>query len=168
MNLLAEYDQLFAEEQGDRPVNEQYLAEKLDGTRNPNGSKKLKELKPVHEEMIAMHLEGFRNKDIALAFNVTDSTVSIVLSDPLAVAVIQQARKENEARFNNLYGKAIDVIEDSVMPHQGIDTRLKGAALYFKEAGNKGDGDKETAEDVIQKIINMQINGDIIINQGGG
>jgi len=143
--------------------NDQYKQELEDGTRNANGSRKLKELTPQHEEMVAMHLDGMRNRDIAESFNVTDSTVSIVLSDPLAQAIVQRARKENEARFSNLYGKVVDVIEDAIDPNESIDIRLKGANVYLKEAGNQGTQDKETAEDVIQKIINLQVNGNIVI-----
>lgn len=177
-DLTLEYEQLALEETPQAgstgtalkgtSVNEQYLIEKEDGTRNTNGSRKLNALTPQHEEMIAMHLDGMRNKDIAEYFDVTDSTISIVLNDPLAQAIVQSARKENEGRFAALYGKVVDVIEDAVSPNESIDIRLKGASVYLKESGNTGTGEKETAEDVVQKIINLQINGDLVVQQGGG
>ncbi|PCJ26704.1 MAG: hypothetical protein COA94_04725 [Rickettsiales bacterium] len=162
MNILQEHELMLKE---DSPVytSAQYEEEKASGDRKDDGSRKLLKLTPRHEEMIAMHLDGMRNKDIASAYQITDSTISIFLKDPLVLAVISEARVQNEARFASLYGKVVDVIEDSVNGAESIDIRLKGASLYLKEVGNKPVGERKTAEDVVQQIINMQINGDIVV-----
>ena len=145
-----------------------YQEEKDAGIRREDGAKNLATLKPVHLEMIEMHLHGWKNRDIAEAFSTTDSRVSILFHDPLAESIIAGARKDSEKRLSALHEKAVDVISDAMDTEKTIDDRLKGANLYFKENGKRSDDGAETAEDIVQKILNMQINGDVHIHSGGG
>lgn len=146
--------------------HDQYLAEIESGDRRENGARKLNELKPIHLDMIEMHLRGYKNKDIADAFSVTDSTISLLLSDPLAEQIIKEARKESDMRMSALYSKAVDVLDDAMDGTNGISDRLKGASTYFNEANKKGTDQAETAEDIVAKIMNLQLN--VSVNVGGG
>ena len=127
----------------------------------------MKKLKPVHREIVALHLQGLKNVDIADTFGITTVTVQNVLKDPLSVEIIDAAREENRMRLSALKAKAIDCM-DEAMSSGSIDTKLKGASLYFREAArHSDDAGSETAEDVVQKIINMQVNGNLNISYEG-
>lgn len=143
-----------------------YELKKLDSPQSNIGHKNLKELKPIHLEAVIMHLDGVKNIDIADALDLTSVSISTILHDPLVVAILDAAKEENRERIGMLMGKSIDVIDEAMNRHNTIDDRLKGASLYLKEASKHGDSGGKTAEDVVQKIMNLQINGDINITKG--
>jgi len=138
-----------------------YEAEKEVGLRREDGSLNLNSLKLIHYKCLQMHTSGKSNNDIAKALTKTQSTISRWLSDPLMLELIDREYAANDARFKAMYGKTLDVIEDSLdQQKHSIGVNLKGADMYLK-AHKKYDPDKasagETAEDVIARMLNLNL-----------
>lgn len=138
-----------------------YTDEKEIGLRRPDGSLNLKELKLIHYKALQMHTSGKKNSEIARTLHKTDATISRWLSDPLIVEILAKEYEANDARFKAMYGKTLDVIEDSLnQDKHSIGVNLKGADMYLKahkkyDPENAGIGD--TAEDVIARMLNLNI-----------
>lgn len=150
----------------------QYEAEKEQGLRRDDGSKNLTSLKLIHHKALKMHLAGNSNRVIAQRLQKTDATISRWLSDPLIVEILDKEYKANDARFKALYSKTIDVIEDSLnQDKHSIGVNLKGADMYLK-AHKKYDPENakagDTAEDVIQRMINLNLQFNINSNTKQG
>jgi len=147
-----------------RYENSQYLVEKSTGERLPTGAKPLKRLKPWHKQAIALHIAGTPSGVVAKIFKKRPSTISILLGDPLAQAIIQRFQTLYNHEFHALHGKAVDAVRDG-LECPDVDTKLKAAGVYFKEQ-EKREGKKKserTAEDVIQEVmgrmsLNIQVN----------
>lgn len=138
-----------------------YNSEKESGLRRADGSLNLKELKMIHYKMLKLHFSGDSNSDIAKKLQKTDATISRWLSDPLIVEILDKEFKAQDARFKAMYGKTLDVIEDSLDRNKyNIGVNLKGADMYLK-AHKKYDPDTvkagDTAEDVIARMLNLNI-----------
>ncbi len=140
-----------------------YQLEKQLGLRGENGRKLIQKLKPKHHRCVELHLAGVATKEIALALGVTEDTIWGWLRDPLVQEKVQQGRQMFEGEFDALYGRAIDAVRSGL---GDVDPthRLRAAAIYFKQkqeaAALKVGGGKETAEDVIARMlqVNIQIN----------
>jgi len=144
-----------------------YNAEKESGLRRDDGSLNLKSLKLIHYKCLQMHISGKNNNQIAQALTKTQATISRWLSDPLLVALIDKEYEANDARFKAMYSKTLDVIEDSLdQQKHSIGVNLKGADMYLK-AHKKYDPDKagvgETAEDVIARMLNLNLQFNVTI-----
>ena len=115
------------------------------------------------------HLSGKKNSEIAYSLHKTDATISRWLSDPLVLAILSDTYNAQDARFKAMYGKTLDVIEDSLdqMKHS-IGVNLKGADMYLK-AHKKYDPDQakagDTAEDIIARMLNLNLQ--FNVNIGG-
>jgi len=138
-----------------------YESEKELGLRRDDGSLNLKELKMIHYKMLKLHFAGFKNSVIAEKLQKTDATISRWLSDPLIVEILAKQYDAHDARFKAMYGKTLDVIEDSLdMVKHNIGVNLKGADMYLK-AHKKYDPENakagDTAEDVIARMLNLNL-----------
>lgn len=145
-----------------------YESEKETGLRREDGSLNLKELKMIHYKMLKLHFSGVKNSDIARQLQKTDATISRWLSDPLIVAILSQQYEAQDARFKAMYGKTLDVIEDSLDMHKhNIGVNLKGADMYLK-AHKKYDPENikagDTAEDVIARMLNLNLQLNVNVN----
>ena len=150
---------------GELTQRERYEMEKANGKRRPNGALALKKLSPLHIEIVKAHLDGVRNTDIAAMFRMTDSTISLILSDPLVEEIRAEWLKDRHAEFNALYGRAINTIRDSMNEDKPALVRLRAAKMVMEDAPftkSREDG-RETAEDVVQRILQVNIQ----INNGG-
>jgi len=136
----------------------EYQEEKELGTRLPNGAKPLRRLSPRHIELVKAHLDGVSNKDLARIFNMTESTVSRILGDPLVSEIKKQHQENVSAEFDALYGKAVAALRDGLDEAQPAGTRLKAAKLFFEQAAQRGLDEQESAEDVAQRLLAMQLN----------
>lgn len=137
-----------------------YEEEKKNGTRRPNGATFLKRLTAKHKEMIKMHLSGLTNNNIAEAANRSYSSVSLLLSDPLALAEISRLLEDTEKEFQALYPKSVECIRDAMEANTIANTpahttRLKAVDIYYRANGKYRDADSgaESAEDVIERIL---------------
>lgn len=131
-----------------------YEMEKANGERLPNGARIRKKLKPVHLEMIALHLEGVSNSQIARKFKYTDSSISILLQQPLAKELIQRVLNDSRHRFNMLSHRVVDVLADGLKDGNDKGMQLRTIDRYHKMYSILGDeSGKQTAEDVVQEIL---------------
>lgn len=149
-------------------TQDQYLAEKASGERRSNGVKPLKRLRPWHRLAIAMHLDGRSNAEIASLVKKRQSTISIVLSDPLAQREIDRAQSAYEAEFNALYGKTVQALR-SGLESQSTMAKLRAAQIFLKERERilGVDSSSRTAEDVIQEVLRRIPGVNIQVNVGG-
>jgi hypothetical protein len=140
-----------------------YETEKLIGIRDERGYKLLQKLKPKHHRLVELYLKGVRPKDIAAELGVNTHTLWGWLRDPLIQHEIDKGKKAWEDEFDSLYGLAIDAVRGG-LNELDPQHRLRAAAIYFRQkqdtAALKAGGGKETAEDVIARMlqINIQIN----------
>jgi len=139
---------------------EEYLEEKRNGSRLPNGAMPLKRLTAKHKQIILMHLSGLSNNEIALASGRTPVSISRILHDPLAEPEISRLLKDTEKEFEALYPKSVERLREAMDAETlaktpAYTTRLKAVDIYFRASGKYQDADtgKETAEDVIQRIL---------------
>jgi len=139
----------------------QYEEEKALGIRKSTGALKLKKLRPWHHTIIRMHLAGIPAKEISRLTGRNYAYIHIVLNDPLSQEHIRRAANLHEMHFGALYGNVVDGIRDGLQEEQPVRVRLRAAEIYLKEK-ERQDGkvdDKETAEDVVAKIVNaIQVN----------
>lgn len=143
----------------------QYRRDILEGKRMLNGAKKLSRLTGRHVAIIKLHLLGLRNKDIAEKMKVTDATVSIVLRDPLSQRYLQRSYEDIDLEFNALYGKSVGVLSEAMDSDRMAD-RLRSVDIIFKGRGKylEADQGKETAEDVIKRVLALQVNVNVNVN----
>ena len=137
-----------------------YVSEKQIGIRRQTGARKLKRLTRRHYEIIARHLAGQSGNQVAVAMRITVGTVSRILNDPLAVEVVRRAHKDREKEVDALVGNAVEAVRE-VFQDEDSTTQQKMVAVEkavkLREVLVDGDKEKETAEDVIQKLY-AQIN----------
>jgi len=146
------------------PARDKYELEKLLGTRRTSGSLNLKRLKPKHLRIIDEHCLGRSNVDIATDLTLSQTYVSIVLTDPLVTEQIQIRVAENIAEMSALRHKAVHAVRTALGDGKTDATRLKAADMFFKVEGDYARASEhaaaETAEDVIQRMLqlNLQVN----------
>ncbi len=139
-----------------------YEEEKKNGERRSNGAKLLKKLTAKHKEMIKMHLSGLSNNDIAEVAHRTYSSVSLLLSDPLALTEISRLLEDTEKEFQALFPKSVQCVREAMEATTLANTpahttRLKAVDIYYRANGKYRDADSgaESAEDVIQRILSL-------------
>lgn len=147
---------------------ENYQTQKALGQRRSNGIKPLKKLSSWHKKALLFHLAGFSNSDIAAAFNKTDSTISLILSDPLSQTVIERIHKGYDHEFRALYGKAVEGLRNR-MDDSDPMVQLRAIDSWMRESARREDRKEgiRSAEDVIQAIYERIGNTNIQINVGG-
>ncbi|KKM60744.1 hypothetical protein LCGC14_1538740 [marine sediment metagenome] len=147
---------------------ENYQTQKALGQRRSNGIKPLKKLSSWHKKALLFHLAGFSNSDIAAAFNKTDSTISLILSDPLSQTVIERIHKGYDHEFRALYGKAVEGLRNR-MDDSDPMVQLRAIDSWMRESARREDRKEgiRSAEDVIQAIYDRIGNTNIQINVGG-
>jgi hypothetical protein len=145
-----------------------YLVEKITGVRRETGSLKLKRLTTRHMKMIGMRLEGLPLEQIAMQMSCTVATASRVLNDPLARNLLQRIYSDREDQLKALAGPATEAVRAALAKDQPMGVRLRGVDRYTKmrEVMLPKDAANETAEDVIQRILNSTnfINSNVQIN----
>lgn len=143
----------------------QYEVEKANGTRLPNGARPLKKLKPRHLQVIRLHLEGLPNRRVAQQLGMTDSQVSLILSDPLTRPILARASEQWDLEFDALYGLHLDALREGLQSGDVRD-RIRAASVYGRERlerRKQDTGGSESAEDVIARMLQLNIQ----VNVGG-
>jgi len=136
-----------------------YQAEKDTGARRENGASNLQRLKPIHLKIVKLHIEGLGTTAIALKLGRSIGSISCILHDPLVKSLMQKVRESQEADLDALFGKVVDRVRDGLESERGLDANLKTIDRYVKLQQIKvDDRGPETAEDVIQRMLNIQIN----------
>jgi hypothetical protein len=149
-----------------------YELEKVLGTRRASGTLNLKRLKPKHLRIIELHCMGHRNKDIAAELGMSQTYVSIVLTDPLVVQEIQMRSTEARHEFDALRFAANDVVRDALEEHRPMGQRLRAADMFYKAQGDyqpvRDGAGVETAEDVIQRMLTLNLQVNVTNSRAGG
>ena len=136
-----------------------YEQQKVLGDRREDGSLNLKKLKPIHIRVIQMHLSGYNNAAISRKVQKTQVTISRWLSDPLIRAELELAINSERSRLTMMTGKAVDAV-DLALESKDNTMKLKGVDRFIKLSDHLGDGeeDKITAEDIVNRIMNLNLN----------
>lgn len=145
-----------------------YQMQKASGERLANGLLPLKRLTARHVRILVLHLSGLKGNDIARICRIRPVTVSRVLNDPLGRTFLKRHYDDLENEFQALLGPAIGTLRDSLEKGVPMKERLRGADTFFKRRGDYKETveKKDTAEDVVQKILSgLQIN--VQVNTGG-
>ena len=108
-----------------------YELDKRVGKRDVSGRWQLQELKPKHCRMIAAHMEGVSNIEIAAMFDVTETTISRVLNDPLAQQLIKTLERGLTQELRGLLKLAIAALREA-MSQADSDTKLKAIDRFEK------------------------------------
>ena len=126
-----------------------------------------KRLTPKHKQILSLYAQGMKRREIGAMCNCTPEFVTLLAGTEAGRAHLKELEEYMDGRMRNLYKKSIDAIEDQLETGKGAD-KIAAAKLQLQVTGKLGrtTEEKETAEDVIQRIFNMQVNGNIIINQG--
>lgn len=127
----------------------------------------LKVLTPRHREIADLLLEGELDRDqIAAIYKLNRDYISMLKQQPLFREYIEQRYAELDEKFRSLYHSTISAVQDGL---NDADTknRLSAARLYLESHGKMDGGSKtsETAEDVITRMLNLQINVQANFNQ---
>ena len=147
-----------------------YQRQKALGERRANGALNLKSLNTKHLKIIQMHLAGWSGGAIAHQMGTTQSRVSLVLTDPLAKAIISQAHEDVKGEIRALTRKGVSVVRDVMLSDQST-VAAKFKAIDKLKTLHDMTGSEErpaTAEDLVQNLlksgstINLQINNNTV------
>lgn len=148
-----------------------YAVEKAVGLRRENGSAKLRRLTHRHYQIIGLHIEGKSLEQICSMLHVSISTVSRVLNDPLAKGVLQKVYKHREGELHALTGVSLGVVRKVLVEDHTVEQKLKAVdkVIKFRETMLDKESGKESAEDVVQRILqNATVHGDVNIQVNNG
>ena len=136
-----------------------YYLQKASGERLANGLPPLKRLTGRHISVLLQHLAGKKNFEIAHAMHLREPTISRIIHDPLGQQFLQARFRDADREFEALYGEAVGVLRDGMKSSNSMKDRLRAAELHFKKRGDFKEQNlaKETAEDVIQRILNLNV-----------
>lgn len=139
-----------------------------------------KRLTPKHRQILSLYAQGMKREEIGNFCHCTPALVTMLARTDIGRAYLQSIEETMDQRLRALYSKTIDAIDDQLCNGRGAD-KIAAAKLQLQATGKLGtrQEETETAEDVIQRILALQINGDVNINvqvppmrtvpgQGGG
>jgi len=128
-----------------------------------------KVLTPKHRQILSLYAQGMKREEIGSLCKCTPQLVTILAGCDLGRSYLTGIEVAMDQELRGLYGASVQAIREQLTVGSG-ENKLKAAKLQMQAIGKLGEGDKdqETAEDVIQRIMNLQINGNITINQQGG
>ncbi len=132
-----------------------YQKEKLNGTRRSTGVRKLNRLSHRHLQILARHLDGESGETIAKVMNITVTTVSRILNDPLSKELLTRIYSDRQNEIDALAGSAIAVVRDGLTGDHSLREKLTAVDKFTKlrdSIGNE-EGNVETAEDVIARMF---------------
>ena len=112
--------------------------------------------------VLELTLSGHTRDEVLELTNLSTATYYRILADERIRAIKQQMLIGLDARFEALYSKVVDAIEDGLDPGNDKRLRLMAARMYLNEMGRghsakkgkEGDTYNITAEDVVFQILN--------------
>lgn len=113
------------------------------------------------KQAILLHLEGLPPKQIAEELGKSPDWVSRVLRSKKAEELINNYLSFADQEFKVLYSLSINAVRDA-LNSSDVKVRLDAAKIYLKAHGKDGasgpaSGVGETAEDVITRVIELQM-----------
>lgn len=121
----------------------------------------LKRLRKPHYEMIALRSLGLTTKEIADKTGYNSYYVSEFLREPVVKSMLNQLFDEEEERLRSMTVLSVNAIRDGLDEQKSdIGTRLKAAKMQLESQGlnRPKDSGGGSAEDVIQRMLNIQVN----------
>lgn len=121
-----------------------------------------KKLSQKHKTAITLYAQGMKLEQIHAITGVSQVSLDLLILSDLGRAYLQHLETLLDSRLRSLYGASVDAIQDQLENGTGSD-KLKAAALQMKAIGKLGGAseEKESAEDVIQRIMQMNVEGDL-------
>lgn len=119
--------------------------------------------------VIALHLSGRSPKEVQAATGYSQAMYYRILSDPRSVSVRAQLLSNVEKDFEALYARVVNNIRDQLdSEDQNIQQRAQ--EQWLKAHGKfqpkpKQTGEELSAEELVSKLLNQQIN--VTVNLGG-
>lgn len=118
----------------------------------------LKKLTTKHKRIVALKVAGLSRADIAEACGCTPEYVTMLMNQPLVIAMVEQEQLALDQDLRDLTGEAVTAIRRTI--RSGDDAvALRSAELVLKSQGKLTPNEVkpgETAEDFVSRI--MQIN----------
>lgn len=127
---------------------------------------KLKPLTNSQKGVIALHLAGMSYTTIAKMTNYRPAVIAYIMNHPSAQELLAKGYEQIDREAKSLYGPAIETVRAGI---QDDDLRigLKASEIALKLLGkadpNLAKGDNATAEDVIQRILEIRSEGPVEI-----
>ena len=147
-----------------------YDIEKAAGLRRADGARKLTRLKHSHYKILRMHSSGYTAAEIAEALHCSLSKIYEVTRDPRAQALLGAKEEMLRAEFDQLRERANHAVRRA-LDADDHKVRLQAARLFYERQGDlepAAQSRSETAEDVIQRMLNVTFNlnlGDVARNE---
>jgi hypothetical protein len=107
-----------------------------------------------------------KREEVASFCKCTPALVTMLAVSDLGRAYLSEIEEVMDQRLRALYSKTIDAIDDQLCNGKGAD-KIAAAKLQLQATGKLGarTEDAETAEDVIARILALQVN--VTVNNGG-
>jgi IS30 family transposase len=114
-------------------------------------------LQSWERQAIMLHLEGWPASQIAIAVNKNPGTVRKTLKKEATQKVLQDYESFISQEYESLYSMAVQAIRDALDPAQApLSLRTETAKFFLnKKSGTKKNEDDESAETIVQRIVNV-------------
>lgn len=123
-----------------------------------------KVLTPKHKQILSLVAQGMKYQEIGSLCKCTPARIVQLVASPLGQQYLSYIEQQMDMRLRALFSKSIDAIEDQLTAGSG-ENKLRAAKLQMQATGKLREiGEKaDTAEDVIQRIMEMNVAGDVNI-----
>lgn len=128
-----------------------------------------KVLTPKHKQILSLVAQGMKYRDIGSLCKCTPQLIVMLGACSKGQEYLSFIEQQMDIRLRGLYSKSVDAIDDQLSNGSG-ENKLRAAKLQMQATGKLGkEAEKvDTAEDVIQRIMQLNVNGDINIQVNGG
>ena len=117
-----------------------------------------RELNARHVLMCEYHLGGMTNKEIGTLLGYNHMHVGVVLRSPAARKYLSERLEDLDTELRGQYTQVIQNLREG-LTDESIDVKLRTTELWLKahgklaRAGSTDNGDKVSAEEVVQKLL---------------
>lgn len=142
---------------------EKYQAEKASGIRAKSGHKIVKKLKPIYVILLELHLRGLNNRQICTLLESrgikrTEAWISQILNYGPLREIADKYLKTKENELNALTDLGVDAVRRGLMdPDARVSLKASDQLWKIQGRYKQGAPPVESAEDVVKRIIQMQL-----------
>lgn len=128
-----------------------------------------KVLTPKHKQILSLVAQGMKYAEIGSLCKCTPQLIVMIVASSQGQQYLAYIEQQMDMRLRSLFSKSVDAIEDQLTNGSG-ENKLRAAKLQMQATGKLKDSTEkaDTAEDVIQRIMNMQVNGDVNVTINNG
>lgn len=140
------------------------------GIREGNGRHVLKRMKPIHRTISELFCLGLSNVEIAQVVERTPHYIGVVLSHEIVKDDVSNRIEASRAQLRSVQTQAVARVCDSLQEAAGLRMNMQGIDRYIKLSEHLGiqDEAKETAEDVVGRILSQQVNVQVNVGTAEG